>query len=50
MSQLLRLLALLAFMVGGIICVLDSTPQVVDLFLAAFVGLGLWLVSTLVTS
>lgn len=48
MSQFLRFAAMVVFIIGVIVCIVDDTPDVIDLFMTAFVGLALWVGSTLV--
>ena len=47
MSNILRVAALVAFIVGAVICFVVDAPDPIDLFAALFVGLACWVGSTL---
>lgn len=48
MPVLLRFSALVAFVIGVAFCVVDDTPDVVDILGALLIGLAFWVASTLV--
>lgn len=47
MNQILRIAALVAFIVGAVIAVIVDAPDVLDLLAAISIGLALWVGSTL---
>ena len=47
MSQLLRIIALVCFIVAAVICLIVDAPDVIDVLAAISVGLAFWVGSTL---
>lgn len=46
-SQILRLFALVAFIVAAVICIIVDAPDAIDVLAAISIGLALWVGSTL---
>lgn len=47
MNAALRVLALVAFIIAAVLCVVVDTPDVLDVLAAISIGLSLWVGSTL---
>lgn len=47
MSQILRIIALVCFIVAAVICIIVDAPDVLDVLAAISIGLACWVGSTL---
>lgn len=47
MNPILRVLALVAFIIAAVLCTVVDAPDVFDILAAVSVGLSLWVASTL---
>lgn len=47
MNQILRIAALVCFIIAAVICLIVDAPDVLDVLAAVSIGLALWVGSTL---
>lgn len=47
MALILRILALVCFLVAAIICLIVDAPDVIDILAAISIGLAFWVASTI---